>query len=92
MRAILPLGLILVGIGLSAIAGAATTIMITFGEITQVTRALVWLVGSVYARGWSELWAVLPWLLVLVPLALLSAPTLRVASAWRSTGSAACCC
>lgn len=77
MRAILPLRLILVGIGLSAIAGAATTIMITFGEITQVTRALVWLVGSVYACGWSELWAVLPWLLVLVPLALLSAPTLN---------------
>lgn len=72
-----PLRLILIGIGLGAIASAATTILITFGEITQVTRALVWLVGSVYGRGWGELWALLPWLLVLMPFALLSAPTLN---------------
>jgi len=72
-----PLRLILVGIGLSAVAGACTTIMITFGEITQVTRAMIWLVGSVYARGWAEFWALLPWLAVLVPFALLSARQLN---------------
>lgn len=71
------LRLILVGIGLSAITGAAITIMITFGEITQVTRALIWLVGSVYGRGWAEFWMLLPALAIFVPFGLLSARQLN---------------
>ncbi len=65
-----PMRLILVGIGLAAIAQAFTTLMITFGEIQQVSRALVWLTGSVYGRGWEELWAFLPWLLIFGALAI----------------------
>lgn len=72
-----PLRLILVGIGLGAAASAATTIMITFGEINQVSQALVWLTGSVYARGWDEFWALIPWLGLGIPLALLSARNLN---------------
>lgn len=72
-----PLRLILVGIGLGAITSAATTIMITFGEITQVTRALIWLVGSVYGRGWTEFWILFPLLAAIVPFGLLSARQLN---------------
>jgi iron complex transport system permease protein len=64
-----PIRLILVGVGLGAVTGAATTLMTTFGEINDVQRALVWLSGSVYGRSWKELWALLPWVVVLVPLA-----------------------
>ncbi|CAN5116578.1 iron ABC transporter permease [soil metagenome] len=66
-----PIRLILIGIGLGAVATALTTLMITFGEIIQVSRALIWLTGSVYARGWEHLWPLLPWLAVFVPVALL---------------------
>ncbi len=45
-----------------------------------VTRALIWLTGSVYGRGWAEVWALLPWLLVLVPLAFLMARQLNALS------------
>lgn len=66
-----PMRLILVGIGLAAVAGAATTLMMTFGDIYDVQRALIWLTGSVYARSWDELNALLPWVLLFAPLAFL---------------------
>jgi iron complex transport system permease protein len=66
-----PIRLILVGIGLSAIAGAATQLMITFGDVYDVQRALIWLTGSVYGRSWEEFWPLLPWVAVFAPLALL---------------------
>lgn len=66
-----PTRLILIGVGLSAVATALTTFMITFGEIYQVTQALVWLTGSVYGRSWEQIFTLLPWLIVFMPLALL---------------------
>ncbi|MCC5658358.1 iron ABC transporter permease [Nostoc sp. XA010] len=65
-----PILLILMGIGLSAIASAITTLMITFGEISDVSNALVWLAGSVYGRTWEQVFSLLPWLIVFVPMAL----------------------
>ena len=72
-----PMRLILVGVGLSAICGAATTLVITFGNIYDVQRALIWLTGSVYGRSWKEFWPLLPWVAVFAPLALLLARDLN---------------
>ncbi|MEM8827931.1 MAG: iron ABC transporter permease [Cyanobacteria bacterium P01_G01_bin.19] len=66
-----PVRLILVGIGFSLIASALTNIMITFGEINTVSQALVWLAGSVYGRSWSQVSALLPWIVVFGIMALL---------------------
>ena len=63
-----PLRLVLVGIGVSAMVGAFTTLIITFGDINTVSSALIWLVGSVYGRSWEQIWPLLPWLLLFVPL------------------------
>ncbi|MEH2049971.1 FecCD family ABC transporter permease [Nostoc sp.] len=68
-----PLRLVLVGVSLAAIMGAFTTLMLTFGKISSVSRALVWLAGSVAGKSWEQLWQLLPWLVVFVPLALLLA-------------------
>jgi iron complex transport system permease protein len=64
-----PILLILMGIGLSAIAGAFTSLLITFGNIYDVNAALVWLAGSVYGRTWEQLFSLLPWTIVFVPMA-----------------------
>ena len=64
-----PARLILVGIGLAAIAHALTWLLISSGNIQEVSQALIWLTGSVYARGWEELWALTPWVAVLLPFA-----------------------
>ncbi|MCP6760257.1 MAG: iron ABC transporter permease [Fischerella sp. CENA71] len=65
-----PILLILMGIGLSAIATAFTSLMITFGNIYDVSAALVWLAGSVYGRTSEQVFSLLPWLVIFVPLAL----------------------
>jgi iron complex transport system permease protein len=65
-----PILLILMGVGLSAIASAITSLMITFGEIYDVSNALVWLAGSVYGRTWEQVFSLLPWLIVFIPMAL----------------------
>lgn len=69
--------LILVGIGLAAMATALTNIMIVFGDIQQVQQAYVWLAGSVYGRDWDHVRSVVPWLLVLLPMAILQARQLN---------------
>jgi iron complex transport system permease protein len=72
-----PIRLILIGVGLDAISRALTTLMVTFGEINSVSQALVWLAGSVYGRTWEHVWSLLPWLVVLVPLAFVLAKQLN---------------
>ena len=73
-----PLRLILIGIGLGAVATALTTTMIVFGEIFEVSKALVWLTGSVYGRTWEQVWPLLPWLVVFVPLSFAFSRNLNV--------------
>jgi iron complex transport system permease protein len=66
-----PIRLILIGIGFELIVGALTDIMITFGEIDTVSQALVWLAGSVYGRTWSQVMALIPWIMIFGLMALL---------------------
>lgn len=73
-----PILLILIGIGLSAIAIAGTNLLITFGQISDVSNALIWLAGSVYGRTWEQVFSLLPWLIIFVPLALILARHLDV--------------
>lgn len=73
-----PIRLVLVGIGFSLMTGAITNILVTFGNINEVSQALVWLAGSVYGRSWQEVRAILPWLLVFVPVAIVMARDLNV--------------
>ena len=73
---IAPLRLILVGIGVAALLGSFTALLTSFGEVTDVQRAFVWLSGSLYGRGWAEVRLLATWLLVLAPLAWLMAQSL----------------
>jgi iron complex transport system permease protein len=72
-----PIRLILVGVGINSFLNAFTTLMKTFGEINDVSRALVWLAGSVSGRSWEEVLSLLPWLVVFIPLALVKAQQLN---------------
>jgi iron complex transport system permease protein len=66
--------------------------MITFGDISSVSQALVWLAGSVYGRIWEQVLLLLLWLGVFVPLALVLARHLNALNLGddlaRSLGSA----
>lgn len=59
------LRIILIGVGLSALAGAAASFISTFGDITAVQRAMIWLAGSLQDSRWAKvhllgLWLILP--------------------------------
>jgi iron complex transport system permease protein len=67
-----PLRLVLVGVGISSMAAALTSIVLVRGNVVQVGQALVWMAGSVYARSWEHLALLLPWVVVVAPLAILA--------------------
>jgi len=72
-----PLRLVLVGIGLASVMGAAQTILLLRAPPEVAQRALYWLTGSIYACSWEHLTALLPWCIVLAPVVLLSAAQLN---------------
>lgn len=50
--------LILIGIGLGALAGAGTSFLTAFGDVRDVERAVAWAAGGVYGATWTEVvWA-----------------------------------
>ncbi|MEI5678502.1 MULTISPECIES: FecCD family ABC transporter permease [unclassified Mesorhizobium] len=66
------LRIILIGIGLSSLAGAATTLLSTFGEIGDVQRAMIWLAGSVYDANILKVRLLFFWLIIPMALAWMS--------------------
>lgn len=60
--------IVLIGIGLASLAGAATTFLTAFGEIGDVQRAMIWLAGSVYEASDQKVKILALWLIA--PLAL----------------------
>jgi iron complex transport system permease protein len=67
------LRIILIGIGLSALATAFTTLLSAFGDIGDVQRAMIWLAGSVYDANMLKVRLLALWLIVPVALALVFA-------------------
>lgn len=68
-----PVRLILIGIGISSLTSAGTTMMIIFNPRNDAAMAYVWMTGSVYAANWTNVATILPWVAVLLPLAFLYA-------------------
>ncbi len=54
-RGMSPLRLILVGIGINALFGAAVQFMLVRGDIHAVSQAYRWLVGSLYTADWKDI-------------------------------------
>lgn len=67
------LRIILIGIGLSSLAGAATTFLSAFGEIGDVQRAMIWLAGSVYDANILKVRLLFFWLIIPLVLTWMSA-------------------
>jgi ferric hydroxamate transport system permease protein len=67
---------VLVGIGVSAAAGAVTAVVVVVTNPWSTTAALTWLSGSTYGRSTEQSLPALLALVLLLPLALASARTL----------------
>ncbi|MFF4016645.1 FecCD family ABC transporter permease [Streptomyces sp. NPDC001843] len=69
--------LVLVGIGVSAIATAVNGYLLTKADLVDAARAVVWMTGSLNGRDWAQVWPLLVLCAVLVPLVLANARGLR---------------
>nr|WP_113867351.1 iron ABC transporter permease [Brenneria salicis]NMN91963.1 iron complex transport system permease protein [Brenneria salicis ATCC 15712 = DSM 30166]RBP61266.1 iron complex transport system permease protein [Brenneria salicis ATCC 15712 = DSM 30166]RLM30274.1 iron ABC transporter permease [Brenneria salicis ATCC 15712 = DSM 30166] len=73
-----PFRLVLVGVGLSAIMGAATTMLLVFSPLSTTLSAYVWLTGSVYGAQWRDVSALACWLAAMMPFLVLLARHVNV--------------
>ena len=70
--------LVLVGVGIAALLSAVTQYLLTRAEIFEAQRAVVWLTGSLNARGWEHVRTVALADIVLVPALACLAASLRM--------------
>ncbi|WP_179165780.1 iron chelate uptake ABC transporter family permease subunit [Streptomyces sp. Amel2xC10] len=70
--------LVLVGIGVSAVATAVNGYLITKADFVDAARSVVWMTGTLDGRDWKQVWPLLVLVGVLVPLVLANARGLRM--------------
>lgn len=73
-----PIRLVLIGIGVQAAMGSLVTMMIVLSPTYSTSEAYIWLTGSVYGANWENVYSMLPWVLIFVPLALLFSRAVNV--------------
>lgn len=73
-----PIRLVLIGIGVSALMQALTTLFMILGPIYRASQANIWLTGTVYGSTWENVRILTPWVLVLLLIIILSARHLNI--------------
>ncbi|MFS0863628.1 FecCD family ABC transporter permease [Fredinandcohnia sp. 179-A 10B2 NHS] len=73
-----PIRLVLIGIGVSALAQALTTTFMVMGPIYQASQANIWITGSVNGSTWGNVQILSPVVIVLLLLAFILARNLNV--------------
>ncbi|MGL4305633.1 MAG: FecCD family ABC transporter permease [Mycobacteriaceae bacterium] len=70
--------LILVGIGINAMAMALLSWLLVYADLNEATRAQLWLNGSLDSRQWAELLPLLVGFILVLSFILLSTPVITV--------------
>jgi iron complex transport system permease protein len=73
-----PIRLVLIGIGISALMQAFTTLFMVMGPIYRASQANIWLTGTVYGSTWENVAVLTPIVLVLLVVTLILARNLNV--------------
>ncbi len=75
-----PVRLILVGIGFSMALSGAMIVIISAAERQKVDFIARWLAGNIWGTDWPFIWALLPWMIILIPFTLYKANRLNLLS------------
>ena len=70
--------LVLIGIGLSLLTNALTTLFMVRGPIYQAAQANVWITGTVYAADWQQVNILLPATLLLLLISIISVRNVNI--------------
>ncbi|WP_301110174.1 iron ABC transporter permease [Sporosarcina sp.] len=73
-----PKRLLLVGIAINAGFGALTLFVSLKMNPQDFEMATVWLSGSIYSASWEQIYSILPWLFIIVPLLVWKSRTLNL--------------
>src|SRR5690625_3122095 len=73
-----PIRLVLIGIGISALMQAITTMVMILGPIYRASQANIWLTGTVNGASWEKVTVLVPWTVLLLVIALISARKINV--------------
>jgi len=70
--------LVLIGIGLSLLTDALTTLFMVSGPIYQAAQANVWITGTVYGATWEQVQILMPVTIILLLLSMISVRTINI--------------
>jgi iron complex transport system permease protein len=73
-----PVRLVLVGVGFSMALSGLMIILISSAERAKVDFIAMWLAGNIWGSDWPFIWALLPWLVILIPFALYKSQMLNL--------------
>jgi iron complex transport system permease protein len=73
-----PIRLVLIGIGISTLMQAITTLTMVMGPIYQASQANIWITGTVYGSNWKNVAILVPWTVIFVIIALAMARTINI--------------
>lgn len=73
-----PVRLLLVGIGMNAAFGAGLIIFQMKMEPINFMKAVIWLSGTIWGTNWTFVWALLPWIFILIPFTIYKSRVLDV--------------
>ena len=73
-----PINLVLIGVGFSMALSGVMIVLISSAERTKVDFIAKWLAGNIWGADWPFIWAILPWLVILIPFTLYKANRLNL--------------
>jgi iron complex transport system permease protein len=73
-----PVNLVLTGVGFSLALSGLMIVLISSADRVKVDFIAKWLAGNIWGTDWPFIWAILPWLVILIPFTLYKANRLNV--------------
>ncbi|KRF62593.1 iron ABC transporter permease [Bacillus sp. Soil768D1] len=73
-----PVRLVLIGVGFSMALSGMMIVLISSAERSKVDFISKWLAGNIWGTDWPFIWAILPWLVILIPFTLYKANRLNL--------------
>ena len=73
-----PVRLMLIGVGFSLALSGVMIVLISSAEREKVDFIAKWLNGNIWGSDWPFIWAILPWLVILIPFTLYKANRLNL--------------
>jgi iron complex transport system permease protein len=75
-----PLRMVIIGVGFSMALSGVMILLISGADRLKAEFISKWLAGNVWGADWPFIWAILPWLVILIPFVLYKAPRLNLLS------------